>query len=69
MGPHRYDGIFLSQYQMQVCKGCLTGHSDGVSPPFEGVLATHLNKLGIALPERNRKGLYPLDAWPMTRST
>jgi hypothetical protein len=67
MGPHRYEGQFLPHYQMQVCSGCLRGHWDGVSPAFELTLTAHLNKHGIALPKRNEKGLYPLEAWASRR--
>ena len=60
MGPHRYDGEFLSHYQMQICRTCLHIHWNGVLPAFEPRMVAHLEKRGIALPERNRKGLYPL---------
>ena len=61
MGPDHYDGEFLSQYQMQVCLRCLRGYSNGVPRAFESRLIAHLKKHVIALPKRNRKGLYPLD--------
>lgn len=60
MGPDRYDGEFLSHYQMQICLWCLRSYPNGVPRAFEQRLIAHLEKRGIALPERNRKGLYPL---------
>ena len=61
MGPDRYDGQLLPQYQMQVCRTCLHSHNNGISRASEPRLIAHLQKHGISLPERNQKGLYPLE--------
>ena len=64
MGPNRFNGEFLSHYRMQVCNSCLGGHVNGIPRAFELRFVAHLEKHGIALPERNKRGLYSLDATP-----
>lgn len=58
MGPHVYDGKFLSRYQLSVCKPCFEGNWDGWAPHFEQTLKAHLKAKGIPLPRRNAAGHY-----------
>jgi hypothetical protein len=62
MGPDRYDGEVLSRYQMEVCHRCLRAHSKGLPRALESRLIAHLEEHGIPLPERNPKGLFPLES-------
>ena len=59
-GPHRYDGKPLNHYQMNVCSTCLSSNWDGVGSFHEPIFEAHLKAKGIPLPQKNRKGWYPL---------
>ncbi len=59
MGPHRYDGKWISRYQMSMCRSCFSGNWDGIGPVFEPVFVRHLESHGIDLPERNAQGWFP----------
>lgn len=62
MGPHVYEGRFLSAYSLTVCGSCFEGNWDGWNPRWEPKLKAHLARLGIPLPPRNAAGLYPRGA-------
>ena len=59
MGPHVYDGKYISHYKISVCKGCWDGNWDGWAPEFEKKLLAHLKTEGISIPDRNEKGWLP----------
>lgn len=60
-GPHRYDGQAPSHLGgLFLCKTCLSGHSDGVSPPYEKAFVEAMARRGAPLPARNAKGLFSL---------
>ncbi len=61
MGPHRYDGKFISGYQISVCWACYEGNWDGWAPHWEQILVAHLKKNKLLIPERNAKGWLPRD--------
>ena len=61
MGPHRYDGKFISRYQISVCRACYEGNWDGWAPHWEQHLVAHLKKNKLQIPEPNAKGWLPRD--------
>jgi hypothetical protein len=61
MGQGRYEGRFLSRYQINVCDSCYSGNWDGWSPHFELKILKILEEKGISLPQRNEKGFLPRD--------
>src|SRR5712691_6252889 len=64
MGPHRYDGKYLSYYKISMCSSCYNGNWDGIGPYCEAKLIAHLEKENIPLPKRNAKGWIPRDPAP-----
>ena len=60
-GPHKYDGKFISRYQMTVCGGCYKNNWDGWGPAVEGAFLAHLKSKGIPPPKRNQGGWFPRD--------
>jgi hypothetical protein len=58
-GPHRYDGHWIEQYELFLCRPCYAGNWDGIGPMLEPLFVAHLTKHGIELPARNTKGWYP----------
>ena len=59
-GPHRYDGRWISHYQMSLCSICMSSNEDGIGPLREPIFEAHLKRNGIPLPSKNKKGWYPL---------
>ena len=59
MGPHRYEGTWVPNYQMSFCRPCFASNWDGISPGQEATFIAHLTARNIALPKRNEKGWYP----------
>jgi hypothetical protein len=59
MGPHAYEGKYIGSYEMTVCKICYDGNWDGWAPHLEEKIIKHIEKKGIATPQRNSKGLLP----------
>lgn len=60
-GPQRYDGKYIRSYDLNACQSCYAGNRDGWGQRQEKVLLKHIEKKGIAIPERNEKGLIPRD--------
>lgn len=59
-GPNRYEGHALKLYgNIFSCDSCWKGNHDGWAPHLEEILIRHLEGQGIAIPERNSKGLLP----------
>ncbi|RLB11107.1 MAG: hypothetical protein DRG39_04810 [Deltaproteobacteria bacterium] len=58
-GPHRYDGKYISKYNIIVCRNCYNANWDGWAPDYEEKLILHLKKEGLPIPERNEKGFLP----------
>jgi len=58
-GPHQYDGVYISRYEVTVCMSCWNGNWDGWAPHLEQRLILHLNRNGLPIPERNSKGWLP----------
>jgi hypothetical protein len=61
MGPHRYDGKHIPRYKIDVCRACYDGNWDGWAPHCEERLIEHLEKEGISIPKRNKRGWIPRD--------
>jgi len=61
MGPHLYDGKYISRYKIGVCMNCYRGNWDGWAPHYETKLIAHLHDKGLPIPERNEKGWLPRD--------
>lgn len=59
MGPHHYDGKFISSYQISVCNSCWNSNWDGWVPHYEQKLLAHLKEKNISIPKRNSKGWLP----------
>jgi len=59
-GPHSYDGEYISNYKMPVCRTCAQSNWDGIVPTYEEQFEDHLKTNNISLPQRNAKGWYPL---------
>ncbi len=60
--PGQVDGRYLKPYKLTVCKNCFRGNWDGLNIRHEEKFIEHLKKEGIPLPERNAKGLFPLES-------
>lgn len=61
MGPHRYDGTFISRYQISVCRACYESNWDGWAPHWGEHIVAHLKKNKLPIPERNARGWLPRD--------
>lgn len=61
MGPHMYEGKFISRYQFGVCMSCYNRNWDGWAPHHEGKILSHLRSKGLHVPKRNSKGWLPRD--------
>lgn len=61
MGPHRYDGRFISRYQIEVCRSCYSSNWDGWNPDAEKKIILHLVSKILSLSTRNIVGLLPGD--------
>ncbi len=60
-GPNRYDGKFLSNYKIEVCRQCYDANWDGWAPHYEEKLIAHLRQNNIVVPARNGNGGIPRD--------
>lgn len=58
-GEGRYEGMYLVQYQLNLCDSCYKVNRCGFAPRLELTFTTHLNEKKIQIPGRNEKGLYP----------
>ena len=58
-GPDVYDGQHLLAYHITVCIGCYGANWDGWAPQFEEAVTRKLRKHGLAIPDRNARGLLP----------
>lgn len=59
MGPHAYDGRYISCYQVNACSICYESNWDGWSSRYDAKIVEHLNTLDRPIPNRNSKGLFP----------
>jgi len=57
-GPHRYDGKYISRYQISVCRSCYDSNWDGWAH-YEPRLVAHLKANNLPIPARNEKGWLP----------
>lgn len=60
-GNGKYDGKFLSHYQMNICQSCYSTSWDGIAPIYKEKFIEHLTSKNIALPLFNEKGFFPRD--------
>ena len=54
-----YPGHRLLHYDMMLCGTCYALMSDGILRDREGQFESHLQSHGIAMPSRQKNGLYP----------
>jgi hypothetical protein len=59
-GPHTYDGEYIPNYNITVCRTSVQSNRDGIAPVYEEQFEIHLKANNISLPQRNAKGWYPL---------
>ena len=62
-GPHEYQGLYVTGYEITVCRSCYNGNWDGWAPVYEGRFLGHLSERGVEFPKRNGAGWLPRD-WP-----
>lgn len=60
-GPSVYGGKHIARYNLTDCRGCYQGNAEGWGPMVESEFLLHLQRVRIAVPERNADGWFPRD--------
>ena len=59
MQEHVYDGTWIRNYQIEVCKSCYNMNWDGWTTDRSTRIIKHLQEKGLPIPEFNEKGWLP----------